>query len=114
MLKKMKAVLGKVIKKVSLEDNKLVFKFTDGTGLNLFDNGQLCCEDRYMKTDDDLSYYGGATLLDFELKDGPDIDAKYGIHEVQFLDVKTSVGTFQVANHNEHNGYYSGLCIAAK
>ena len=67
-----------------------------------------------MRTDDDLSDYQGSTLLDFELKDALNMEDKYGDHEVQFLDVKTSNGVFQMANHNEHNGYYGGFWIVAR
>ena len=105
--------IGKIIEKVSLEDNKLVFNFTDGTGLKMFDDGQSCCEDRYMSTDDDLNGFKGATLLDFELKNVSNVENEYEVHEIQFLDVKTSNGVFQMANHNEHNGYYGGFWIAA-
>jgi hypothetical protein len=109
-----KSALNKTIEKVWLEENELLFKFTDGTNLKLYDDGQSCCEDRYMRTDDDLSEYEGAKLLDFELKNAPDQEDDYGTHEIQFLDVKTSNGVFQMANHNEHNGYYAGFCIVAK
>lgn len=109
-----KSSLGKVIEKVSLTNNKLIFKFTDDTELKIFDNGQSCCESRYMRTDDDLTDYNGSTLLDFELKRAPNIVDEYGDHEVQFLDVRTSKGVFQMANHNEHNGYYGGFWIVAE
>lgn len=109
-----KSALGKVIKRVVLHDDEvLVFEFTDGTGLRMFDDGQSCCEQRYMSTDDDLSDFKGTTLLDFELKVAPNVYDEYGEHEVQFLDVKTSNGVFQMANHNEHNGFYGGFWIAA-
>mgnify|MGYP003408392428 FL=1 len=105
--------LGKVIDAVYLSDNRLVFQFGDNTKLIMYDNGQSCCETRYMRTDDDLTEYYGATLLDFELKSAPNMADEYGDHEVQFLDVKTSKGIFQMANHNEHNGYYGGFYIVA-
>lgn len=92
----------------------MIFKFTDGTGLKMFDDGQSCCESRYMVTSDDLTEYENTTLLDFELKDAPDIENEFDCHEVQFLDVKTSKGIFQIANHNEHNGYYGGFWIVAR
>lgn len=109
-----KSALGKVIEKVSLDDNELVFKFTDGTGLKMFDDGQSCCENRYMATADDLTEYANTTLVDFELKTAPNMEDEYGDHEVQFLDVITSNGVFQMANHNEHNGYYGGFWIVAR
>lgn len=110
-----KASLNKIIKKVWLdaEHNDLKFEFEDGTHLKLWDGGQSCCETRYMVTADDLTEYSGAKLLDLEVKDAPNITDKYGDHEVQFLDVKTDKGIFQMANHNEHNGYYGGFYIKA-
>jgi len=69
----------------------------DGTQLAIWDGGQSCCEHRYMRTDDDLNEYCGAILQDFELKDAPDIEDEWGeVHEVQFLDVKTDKGIFQM------------------
>ena len=107
--------LNKTIKKVWLdkETDKLNFKFTDGTGMRLFDDGQSCCEHRYMMTDDDLTEFENSKLLDIELKSAPDQEDEYGTHEVQFLDVKTDKGVFQMANHNEHNGYYGGFWLVA-
>jgi len=105
--------LGKTIENVNIIDNRLVFQFNDGVKLTIFDDGQSCCEDRYMSTDDDLQDYKGAILVNFELKNAPDINDEYGSHEVQFLDVITSNGVFQLANHNEHNGYYGGFSIVA-
>lgn len=108
-----KSSLGKIIKRVYLADDKLLFEFEDGTKLQLWDDGQSCCESRYMVTADELTDFCGAKLLDFELKDAPDVEDKYGSHEVQFLDVKTDNGVFQLANHNEHNGYYGGFYVRA-
>ena len=108
--------LGKTIKKVWLdEDNdQLRFEFEDGTKLIMWDGGQSCCEHRYMRTDDDLNEYAGSVFMDVELKEAPDQDAGGEVHEVQFLDIKTDKGIFQMANHNEHNGYYGGFYIEAR
>ena len=35
-------------------------------------------------------------------------------HEVQFLEVKTSKGSFTMSSHNEHNGYYGGFSIEVR
>ena len=57
----------------------------------------------------------GYSEKDFELKDAPDIEDEWGeVHEVQFLDVKTDKGVFQMSSHNEHNGYYGGFWIIAR
>jgi len=106
--------LGKAISEVTLKEDVLDFTFSDGSGLTLRDDGQSCCESRYMRTDDDLAYYAGATLTDLALRDAPPIPAEYAEHEVQFLDVTTSKGVFTCSSHNEHNGYYGGFYIIAR
>lgn len=109
-----KSSLNKTIKSINLNESTLALRFTDDTEMYLFDDGQWCCEHRYMTTDDDLREFEGAKLLDLELKDAPDEEDEWGAHEIQFLDVKTDKGVFQIANHNEHNGYYGGFCLVAR
>lgn len=109
--------LNKTIKKVWLdkESNCLNFIFTDSFGMYLYDDGQDCCETRYMSTDDNLTEFCNAKLLDIELKHAPDQEDEYGDPiEIQFLDIKTDKGVFQVANYNNHNGYYSGFDLIAR
>lgn len=109
-----KGALNKTIAGLTLgDDDALHFTFEDGSKIKMFDGGQSCCESRYMRTDDNLSDYIGAQLLGAEIKEAPDIQDEYGEHEVQFLEVKTSKGSFTMASHNEHNGYYSGFLIRA-
>jgi hypothetical protein len=108
--------LNKVIKEVILDKSEDILKiyFEDESAIKIWDGGQSCCEHRYMSTDDDLPYFSGSTLLDIELKDGPVQEGEWGdMHEVQFLDIKTDKGTFQMSNHNEHNGYYGGFWVQA-
>lgn len=112
---------GKVIKSLALkafsglyswrsDRHGLEFEFEDGAKIVVLDDGQSCCEHRYMTTDDTLSDYVGATLLDLEIQDGPTTTTSDGDeHEVQFLAVHTDKGIFKVATHNEHNGYYGGF-----
>jgi len=96
------------------ESDFLMFEFDDDTNLRLADGGQSCCEHRYMRTDDDLNEYAGAVLMDIEVASAPDQEDEWGeVHEVQFLNVHTDKGVFQMANHNEHNGYYGGFWIQA-
>jgi hypothetical protein len=114
--------LGKTIASLQIDpdanggDGALVFTFTDGTGLRLFDRGHSCCESRYMHTDDDLSYHVGATLTTADIRDGSaEEEGEWGgVKESQFLVVTTSKGTFTVVNYNEHNGYYGGILIGAE
>lgn len=83
------------------------------TELRLYDDGQSCCEHRYMHTDDSLDDFIGAEFIDVEVRGASDVEDKYGTHEVQFLLINTNIGTFTVETHNEHNGYYGGFAIRA-
>lgn len=106
------AAMGKEIASVTLgNDDALHFVFTDGFKLKVSDEGQSCCESRYMRTDDDLASFVGAKLTGMELKDAPNMPYEDGDHEVQFLEVQTDRGVFTMANHNEHNGYYGGFAV---
>jgi len=107
------AGLNKKIVALSLRDDALHFEFEGGYKMKLFDEGQSCCESRYMRTDDDLSDYVGAVLLGAELRDAPNVEDEYGDHEVQFLVIRTDKGDFTMSNHNEHNGYYGGFAVVA-
>lgn len=113
-VKAYKAAIGKKIKKCFLKDDALHIHFVDGSGIRLSDEGQSCCESRYMSTDDDLAYYKNTKLVKIEIKTAPNMPDEYGEHEVQFLEVTTGKGSFQMANHNEHNGYYGGFWITIK
>jgi hypothetical protein len=107
--------LNKKITALSLGyDDALHFTFEDGYKMRLFDDGQSCCESRYMRTDDDLDWYVGSVLLGAEIREAPDIaDDDSNVHEVQFLVVETDKGSFTLSSHNEHNGYYGGFSIRA-
>ena len=106
-------LFGQPISAIDLDEKTLTI--VAGTKkISLQDEGQSCCESRYMNTDDDLAYYIGATLTNIELADAPYEEDEYGsVHEVKFLRVITDRGVITVANHNEHNGYYGGFAIQA-
>jgi hypothetical protein len=110
--------IGKEITALSIDDNALHFTLADGTKFMLFDDGQSCCESRYMRTDDDLAYHVGANLLSAETRAADEKavaeDDWGGVHDIEFLVVTTSKGTITVSNHNEHNGYYGGFAMRAK
>ena len=104
----------KTIESLSLNDNVLRFTFTDGSKLRVYDNGQSCCESRYMQTDDTLGDFVGANLLGVEVRETVGGSGEHEEeHEVQFLIVATSKGSFTAANYNDHNGYYGGFSIEA-
>jgi hypothetical protein len=111
--------IGKTISDAYVDDDcyidgGLIMKFTDETGIMIYDDGRSCCEHRYIHTDDDLSHYSGAMFKGVELKDAPEIEDEYGFHEVQFLIINTDKGSFTLETHNEHNGYYSGFYMKAR
>ena len=108
-----KASIGKRLSALALVDDALQFEFADGLKFKMFDDCPSRCEDRYMRTDDNLADYVGAELLGAEVKDAPSVkdEDEYGVHDVQFLEIRTSKGCFTMASHNEHNGYYGGFCI---
>lgn len=107
--------VGHTITALTLDaDSGLHFEFDDGYKMKLFDDGQSCCEHRYMTTDDKLSDFVGSQLLSAEVNEAPDIEDENGeAHEVAFLVVKTSIGVFTCETHNEHNGYYGGFLVRA-
>jgi hypothetical protein len=112
-VKAIKESIGKTASKITCNYDALRIYF-DNKYLKIIDDGQSCCENRYLHTDDDLEYYVGSKIIDFELLQAPDVDCEYGEHEVMFLHVKTDKGVFTVETHNEHNGYYGGFVIEAR
>jgi hypothetical protein len=101
---------------VDSETETLSIKFEGCSGkLLIWDNGQSCCETRYMSTDDLLPTFTGAKLVGFEVVDGPDIEDEYGdAHEQMFVKLETTMGTITLVTHNEHNGYYGGFDIESR
>jgi hypothetical protein len=108
------AAIGKTIHGIALADDVLHLDFTDGYRLKISDEGQSCCESRYMTTSDCLNEYVGATLISVSVLDGPSFTGTDDQHEVQFLRITTSKGDITFETHNEHNGYYGGFDINAQ
>ena len=96
------------------DKERLLLTFENGYRLALLDDGQSCCESRYMTTDDTLSDYVGADFVEVELRDAPSKGGEYEEHDIQFLVIKTSRGSFTIETHNQHNGYYGGFAIVAE
>jgi len=114
--------VGRTISSLTLgEDDALHFVFEDGSKVMLFDDGQGCCENRYMRTDDNLAEFVGSKLLGAAIKKAPSVetgdechDVEFlETHDVEFLEVQTDRGVFTMAIHNEHNGYYGWFSIRA-
>lgn len=64
-----------------------------------------------MHTDDDIQAFIGAKLQDAEVREAPEIEDEWDVHEVAFLVITTNKGTFTIETHNEHNGYYGDFRI---
>lgn len=108
-----KEFVGKTISSAELKDEALFIGFEDGVRIKIFDNGQSCCESRYMRTDDDVQTLVGHKLMRIDAKDASEkTDGDYDVHEICFLEVGTDSGFVTVANHNQHNGYYGGFGLS--
>ena len=92
--------------------DELRLKFEDGVEISLRDEGQSCCESRYVTCDDDLSKIVGGKLVKIEAKDAPNGESGYGEHEQCFIEVSTDECFVTLCTHNEHNGYYGGFALA--
>lgn len=93
------------------ETARLLLAFEDGRRIEIWDNGQSCCESRYAMTDDDVSTLVGNKLTLVQVKEGPDLDDNGEYHEQTFVEVATDKGFITLVSHNEHNGYYGGFNI---
>lgn len=100
---------GNKILMVDITDDKLTLKLSNDKTISIWDNGQSCCEHRYMSTDDDIKSLIGHTLTRIEAKEGPNITEDYDEHEQVFIEIGTDVCFITIVNHNEHNGYYGGF-----
>jgi hypothetical protein len=102
--------VGRTIKAASLHDNELEIAFEDGATIHVWDNLQICCENRYMTSDDDPSSLVGRQLTGIVAKEGTSEEDECGVErEIVFVEVQTDGGFITLVNHNEHNGYYGGF-----
>jgi len=112
-----KEVEGRTIKAIRLDRGALHFELEDGLGFRLIDDGQSCCEARYITSDgEDFDFYCGAKLKKITMKEGPlrGNHEECDVHEVCFVEIETTKGSFSVCTHVEHNGYYGGFSIALR
>lgn len=100
---------GRTVVDAVIVDNRLSLSFSDGSKIGVWDNGQSCCESRYMSTDDDVKSLVGHKLVRIEGKPGADQEGDYEEHETCFVEVATDDGFITIVNHNKHNGYYGGF-----
>ncbi len=103
-----------VIKEIRIEQGyapAVVIDMEDGSQRRIVDNGRDCCANHYISTDNDLTVFAGHTYQGHDLGESTYTEDDE-VHEIQFLNVRTSVGVIVFAAHNEHNGYYGGFTIS--
>ena len=93
--------------------DRFLIEFTDGVTIALTDNGQSCCESRYMKCDDNLKDLVGGKLESIEIVKVDDVTPSYfqEKHQVAFIKISTDKGSITINTHVEHNGYYGGFIL---
>lgn len=110
---KLKSLIGKTIENLVLEDNK-IYLTLDGKKFTIYDDMQLCCEYRYIDTDDNIKSYVGSTILDIGLKGAYKRIEEWTDQDIAFLKIQTTVGVITFNTYNEHNGYYGGIYLSVK
>ncbi len=100
--------IGATVTKAEITDDKLNLDFADGRRVSLWDNGQSCCESRYMRTDDDLQGLVGKQVTAITVKHTEE-PGEYDAHEIAFVEIACGDSHVVIANHNEHKGYYGGF-----
>lgn len=61
---------------------------------------------------DDLKEYVGSRYFGYSVHYAQYVEDEYEVHEVQFLEIMTSVGPITMSMHIEHNGYYGGISLS--
>lgn len=102
---------AKLIEREGGGEDSLQLEFEDGTGIDVWDNGQSCCESRYITCDDIPEDLIGGRLVKIEARDGGSEENEYGEHETMFVEVATDRAFITLTTHNEHNGYYGGFML---
>lgn len=91
----------------------LLLSFDGGPSIRIWDDGQSCCEARYMTTEDNPADLIGQTLVSIEAtaaEEKPRGEDDYGeSHEIVFVKIQGDKSAITIATHNEHNGYYGGF-----
>ena len=95
------------------EEDKIHIEFKDGVKIVIWDNGQSCCESRYITCDDNLEDLVNQKLIKIEVKDFKEKeDSEWGgVHEQAFVEIATNKDSVTFCTHNEHNGYYGGFAL---
>lgn len=91
------------------ESNRFFIIFCDALKIFINDQGQSCCEHRYMTCDDNPLDLVGKKLTEVKVKNLIRDDGSDDSHEIAFLEIIAGDASVNFATHNEHNGYYGGF-----
>jgi len=102
----------KIIKNAEHKNDEFLLAFEDGTSIKIFDDGQSCCESRYLTCDDNPKELIGQKLMNIEVKDTKEKECEYDVHEMCFLEIQGNQSSITFCTHNKHNGYYGGFGLS--
>lgn len=100
---------GREITAAQFGDDALTLTFADGVTVKLTDEGQSCCEYRYMTCDDKATDLIGGHLREISLRQVKAEGEYDDVHEICFVKVETENAHITIETHNKHNGYYGGF-----
>jgi len=104
---------GKKIETAEFNGDAITLVFTDGIKIKITDEGQTCCENRYMTCDDEPKDLEGGSLVSIRINKIEEKGNEYGDpHEIAFLVIETEKTAITFCTHNEHNGYYGGFALS--
>ena len=106
ILSKLVDKITKFIKNISCRTGYCIIT-DDNLYFTMISNEELCCEDYgIIKSNDDLSYFEGSTLIDIKTIETPHEGSGCREKCTLFVNIETSKGLLQFNVYNTHNGYY--------
>lgn len=103
---------GLTISNVIVDSQFVIIEFDNGKKIKIYDDGQSCCESRYVTCDDDATCLIGGKLVKIEASPVEYKSEGYSDHETVFVEIATDKDHIKFCNHNEHNGYYGGFGLS--
>jgi hypothetical protein len=100
---------GLTIADAKVSDSELSITFDNGVSIKIWDDGQSCCEERFITCDDNASQLVGGKLVEISSSESKYQEDDYETHETCFVTVKTDQDLITMTTHNIHNGYYGGF-----
>lgn len=108
-------LFDKMVVDARLDDTgeyKIILTLETGEVVVIYDDGQSCCESRYITVPEgEVRDLNGGRLIALIIKHSENNEtSEWGdIHEVDFVEIVTDRHHLTFCTHNEHNGYYGGF-----